>query len=90
VEFPQLNFRVLSIVGADARTQERKQLVGCLALNATADVFEPTLKLKVRFCSVPKRILIADDHESVLRRVRAMLEFVGPFNVDLSFFGLAL
>jgi len=26
------------------------------------------------FVSVPKRILIADDHESVLRRIRAILE----------------
>jgi DNA-binding NarL/FixJ family response regulator len=38
------------------------------------NVFEPRLELNLRFCSLPKRILIADDHESVLRRVRAMLE----------------
>jgi PleD family two-component response regulator len=39
-----------------------------------ADCFEQRLELKFRFCSVPKRILIADDHESVLRRIRAMLQ----------------
>jgi CheY-like chemotaxis protein len=39
-----------------------------------ADGFEQRLELKSRFCSVPKRILIADDHESVLRRIRAMLQ----------------
>src|SRR5215472_9817315 len=39
-----------------------------------ADVSERRLNFRLRFCSVPKRILIADDHESVLRRVRAMLE----------------
>ena len=39
-----------------------------------ADVFKQSLRLKLSVCSVPKRILIADDHESVLRRIRAMLE----------------
>ena len=39
-----------------------------------ADGFEQRLESKSRFCSVPKRILIADDHESVLRRIRAMLQ----------------
>ena len=39
-----------------------------------ADCFEQRLELKFRFCSVPKRILIADDHESILRRIRAMLQ----------------
>jgi DNA-binding NarL/FixJ family response regulator len=39
-----------------------------------ADGFEQRLELKSRFCSVHKRILIADDHESVLRRIRAMLQ----------------
>jgi DNA-binding NarL/FixJ family response regulator len=39
-----------------------------------ADVFRRRLKSILGFCSVTKRILIADDHESVLRRVRAMLE----------------
>jgi len=39
-----------------------------------ADGFEQRLKSKSRFCSVPKRILIADDHESVLRRIHAMLQ----------------
>jgi len=39
-----------------------------------ADGFAQRLELKFRFCSVPKRILIADDHESVLRRIRAMLQ----------------
>jgi CheY-like chemotaxis protein len=39
-----------------------------------ADAFEPRLNLKLWCCSVPKRILIADDHESVLRRLRAMLQ----------------
>src|ERR1041385_1951793 len=39
-----------------------------------AECFEPRLKLRLQYCSMPKRILIADDHESVLRRVRAMLE----------------
>jgi DNA-binding NarL/FixJ family response regulator len=39
-----------------------------------ADGFAARLNLKLRFWPMPKRILIADDHESVLRRLRAMLE----------------
>ena len=39
-----------------------------------ADVSERKVNSKLSFCPVPKRILIADDHEAVLRRVRAMLE----------------
>jgi DNA-binding NarL/FixJ family response regulator len=39
-----------------------------------ADDFEQRLESKSRCCSVPKRILIADDHESVLRRIHALLQ----------------
>ena len=38
-----------------------------------AGLFERGIKSELR-SSMPRRILIADDHESVLRRVRAMIE----------------
>jgi CheY-like chemotaxis protein len=78
--------RVKRSQDAEVRTQPLSQIHGnghywredlwrlSYTESCMADGFEQRLELKSRFCSVPKRILIADDHESVLRRIRAMLQ----------------
>jgi CheY-like chemotaxis protein len=64
----------LQRIGRLWRRDGASRLVLSYPESPMVDVCHWRLKLKLRFCSVSKRILIADDHESVLRRVRALLE----------------